>query len=79
MFPSEILRNIIKLLQLLSRGFKSSFSLNPSEDKMNNPINDCNSTPIIVLVVALLICLTLTLMLAFSPGVKSLIFLILEK
>jgi len=37
MFPSEILRNIIKLLQLLSRGFKSSFSLNPSEDKMNNP------------------------------------------
>jgi hypothetical protein len=37
MFPSEILRNIIKLFQLLSRGFKSSFSLNPSEEKKNNP------------------------------------------
>jgi hypothetical protein len=37
MFPSEILRNIIKLFQLLSRGFKTSFSLNPSEDKMNHP------------------------------------------
>ena len=35
MFPSEILRNIIKLFQLLSRGFKSSFSLNPSEKSMN--------------------------------------------
>lgn len=35
MFPSEILRNIIKLFQLLSRGFKTSFSLNQSEDKMN--------------------------------------------
>jgi hypothetical protein len=35
MFPSEILRNIIRLFQLLSRGFKSSFSLNPSEDKVN--------------------------------------------
>jgi hypothetical protein len=37
MFPSEILRNIIKLFQLLSRGFKTSFSLNPSEGKMNHP------------------------------------------
>ena len=37
MFPAEILRNIIKLFQLLSRGFKSSFSLNPSEKNMNNP------------------------------------------
>jgi hypothetical protein len=37
MFPSEILRNIIKLFQLLSRGFKSSFSLNPSEKSMNQP------------------------------------------
>ena len=36
MFPSEILRNIVRLFQLLSRGFKSSFSLNPSEDKMNH-------------------------------------------
>jgi hypothetical protein len=35
MFPSEILRNIIKLFQLLSRGFKSSFSLNPSEKSKN--------------------------------------------
>lgn len=37
MFPSEILRNIIKLFQLLSRGFRSSFSLNPKEEKSNNP------------------------------------------
>jgi hypothetical protein len=37
MFPAEILRNIIKLFQLLSRGFKSSFSLNPSEKSMNQP------------------------------------------
>jgi hypothetical protein len=37
MFPSEILRNIIKLFQLLSRGFKSSFILNPSKNKMDNP------------------------------------------
>jgi hypothetical protein len=37
MFPSEILRNILRLFQLLSRGFKSSFSLNPSEDTMNHP------------------------------------------
>jgi hypothetical protein len=37
MFPAEILRNILKLFQLLSRGFKSSFSLNPSEKSMNQP------------------------------------------
>lgn len=37
MFPAEILRNILKLFQLLSRGFKSSFSLNPSEKNMNQP------------------------------------------
>ena len=37
MFPSEILRNIIRLFQLLSRGFKSSFSLNPSEKSKNQP------------------------------------------
>jgi hypothetical protein len=37
MFPSEILRNILKLFQLLSRGFKSSFSLNPSEKSLNQP------------------------------------------
>ncbi len=37
MFPSEILRNIIKLFQLLSRGFKSSFSLKPSEKDKNHP------------------------------------------
>jgi hypothetical protein len=37
MFPSEILRNIVRLFQLLSRGFKSSVSLKPSEDKMNHP------------------------------------------
>jgi hypothetical protein len=35
MNPAEILRNIVKLIQLLSRGFKTSFSLNPSEDNMN--------------------------------------------
>jgi hypothetical protein len=40
MFPSEILRNIIKLFQLLSRGFKSSFSLKPSEkDKSRTGTN----------------------------------------
>jgi hypothetical protein len=37
MFPSEILRNILRLFQLLSRGFKSSFSLNPSEKSKNQP------------------------------------------
>ncbi len=37
MFPSDILRNIIKLFQLLSRGFKSSFSLNPKEKNKNQP------------------------------------------
>jgi hypothetical protein len=37
MFSTEILRNIIRIFQLLSRGFRSSFSLNPSEAKMDNP------------------------------------------
>jgi hypothetical protein len=37
MFPADILRNIIRLFQLLSRGFRSSVSLNPSEGKMTNP------------------------------------------
>jgi hypothetical protein len=37
MFPSEILRNIIRLFQLLSRGFKSSFSLKPSDKDTNRP------------------------------------------
>ncbi len=37
MFPSEILRNIIKLFQLLSRGFKSSFSINPKEKNIGQP------------------------------------------
>jgi hypothetical protein len=37
MFPAEILRNIIKLLQLMTRGFRSSVTLNPSEKTMNNP------------------------------------------
>jgi hypothetical protein len=35
MFPAEILRNIIRLFQLLSRGFRSSVSLKPSEEAMN--------------------------------------------
>jgi hypothetical protein len=35
MFPAEILRNILKLFQLLSRGFRSSVSLKPSEEAMN--------------------------------------------
>jgi len=38
MFPTEILRNIIKLLQLLSRGFKSGFSLDQSKDNMRNQV-----------------------------------------
>ena len=38
MNPAEILRNIVKLFQLLSRGFKSSFSLNPPEKGKNQPI-----------------------------------------
>lgn len=37
MFPAEILRNIIKLLQLMTRGFRSSVTLNPSEKTMNTP------------------------------------------
>ncbi|MBN1397228.1 MAG: hypothetical protein JXA06_04265 [Bacteroidetes bacterium] len=37
MFPSDILRNILKLFQLLSRGFKSSFSLKPSEKERQKP------------------------------------------
>jgi hypothetical protein len=37
MFPSEILRNILRLFQLLSRGFKSSFSLDPKEKHSNQP------------------------------------------
>ena len=38
MFPTEILRNILKLFQLLSRGFKSSFALNPSEKSKNQSV-----------------------------------------
>ena len=37
MFAVEILRNINRLLQLLSRGFRSSVSLDPSKDTSNRP------------------------------------------
>jgi len=38
MNPAEILRNILKLFQLLSRGFKSRFLAYPPEKSKNQPI-----------------------------------------
>jgi hypothetical protein len=35
MFPAEILRNIVRLLQMMSRGFRSSVVLYRTEDRMN--------------------------------------------